>query len=197
MVAQLRPWALTLLVITQEAQQLGYEGSAGVDQQFLERAGGRKPVRGLESFREQIALMSELPAEDQERMLEETLRSSSVFSNQAGEGIEALLDAWERGDEAALAALIFGASGEPERHAALHERIFHARNRRMAEAIARDLARGGTRFCVVGAGHLVGSRSIVALLRERGFAVERPPATPGAARELRGGPAAPRQDAAR
>jgi hypothetical protein len=58
----------------------------------------------------------------------------------------------------------------------------------MARKIEAYLATAGTRFIIVGAGHLVGDDGIVALLRKQGYAVQQleharpgefPPPTPG------------------
>jgi hypothetical protein len=195
LVSQLRPWALALLVIATEAQALGYEGSQGVDQQFMQRAAGRMPIRGLETIEEQIALLSGLPPDSAEKLLVDAIRTSEPFSEEGETALRALLDAWERGDEARLAALVFAAEESDPDAAAFYERVYRARNARMAEALAPHLEDGGVRFCVVGAAHLVGERSIVSLLRERGFAVERPapPAAGGEPTPAAGGePGAPR-----
>jgi hypothetical protein len=56
----------------------------------------------------------------------------------------------------------------------LHEAVVLRRNRAWADEIARRLDGSGRIFIAVGAAHLVGQGSVVALLRARGIPVEGP-----------------------
>jgi uncharacterized protein YbaP (TraB family) len=45
----------------------------------------------------------------------------------------------------------------------------------MADELERLLQRPGTWFVVVGAGHFVGDRSVIALLKRKGYDIQRVP----------------------
>jgi hypothetical protein len=183
-VERLEPWAIALLVIEGALREAGYEGAYGVDQWFLARArDSGKRIVGLESVEFQLGLLSGLSREHAERLLRETLLAS-----RAGGGgvthVEAILDAWERGDAAALEDLAHAELADDPSLAPFYEATYFARNESMRDALVRLLADGRTRFCVVGAGHLVGERGIPALLARDGWRVSGPgfPAPPGDAR---------------
>jgi hypothetical protein len=53
----------------------------------------------------------------------------------------------------------------------MKQRIFDSRNVKMADRITTILRSGAPSFVAIGAGHLVGSGSVVDLLRARGFTV--------------------------
>jgi len=173
LVERLEPWAIALLVIEGSLREAGYEGAYGVDQWFLARArGAGKAIVGLESLEFQLELLSGLSGEHAERLLRETLLAS-----QAGGGVahvEAILDAWERGDAAALERLAHAELAQDPSLAPFYEATYFARNESMRDALVRLVADGRTRFCVVGAGHLVGERGIPALLAREGFRVTGP-----------------------
>ena len=78
------------------------------------------------------------------------------------------------------------AAGDPETAGALLNRemvkmpvsaklLLEDRNRRWAAAIAKRMQEPGTLFVAVGAGHLMGDRSVQALLKEKGILAERLP----------------------
>ena len=154
---------------------------------FVARAEGEKPVRGLETLLEQVGALSRLSPALKERFLAETLRGA-LDPSPGGDAVSALLDAWERGDEPALAGLVFGPLASDPTLAEFFEAMYFRRNEIMARRLGDHLRDGRTRFCVVGVSHLVGERSVVALLRGWGFSVERiaPPAEAPS-----NGPAAP------
>jgi uncharacterized protein YbaP (TraB family) len=168
--SRMRAWLLAQVVAQIEFEAAGYDADNGVDAWFLRRATGAKPVVQLESFEEQTRLFAGLPNALQETLLREILRETDVFL----ETTNAILRAWERGDEAMLLELLLGARDDPNLEA-FHKRVFVDRNRVMAErleALARD---GRERFVVIGTGHLIGPDSVPELLDHRGFEVERLP----------------------
>ena len=56
----------------------------------------------------------------------------------------------------------------------IYDKLFFSRNRKMADKIKTYLQKEGDFFVVVGAGHLVGDRSVVDLLRAEGYTVTGP-----------------------
>jgi uncharacterized protein YbaP (TraB family) len=85
--------------------------------------------------------------------------------------LEDLSAAYRRGDEATLTKAVFDPA-EMKKHPAMFDMIYHQRNKRWVPRIHQHLA-GERVFVAVGAGHLVGKKSVVTLLRTKGLKVER------------------------
>jgi hypothetical protein len=166
---QIEPWFLALQIDVREAERAGLDPRYGVDRHFALRAEARMPVVGLETAEFQMQLLSGLPADVQELLLMDTL----LRTDRAGQRMQKLVDAWERGDTAELERIVYQPLRETPRLAVFYERVMAGRNEHMTQRLA-GLARDGTlRFVVIGAGHTVGARGVPALLRDYGFEVER------------------------
>ncbi len=85
--------------------------------------------------------------------------------------IESMQKAWANGDTGAMSKLFDKSINDVP---SLHQVLITDRNKRWADEIAKLMAGAGTVFIAVGAGHLVGDDSVIALLRQRGFKVEGP-----------------------
>jgi uncharacterized protein len=171
-VSRMRPWLMAQRVAQIEFAAAGTDPDSGVDAWFLRRAAAEeRPVAQLETLEEQMAAFGALPASVEDALLRDVLEQSPAFR----ETVHAVLWAWEHGEEARLLELLLGGREDP-RLAAFHQVVFVARNHRMAARLAaRAAADGGTRFVVVGTGHLIGPESVPELLARYGFAVERHP----------------------
>lgn len=164
----MRPWALALVLQSVELDRLGYDPALGVDRHFLLRARERGlAVEELEGLEAQYALFADMDPVMEEDFLAQTLDELDASAALARE----IVSAWRRGDTRALERAIFAGLEEDPRAAPVHERIFFARNRAMATKIKAYLEKGRAAFVVLGAGHLVGERGVVALLREMGYTV--------------------------
>lgn len=160
------PWMVALALQEQLFRESGFVPEQGVDRALLERARGRVPVIPLETLEEQVGLLDGLPREVQELMLREVLLQAGETNRVLGE----LMAAWRAGDARALEAAVFRDLVRHPELAPFYERTFFARNRRFAAALRELLRRSDGRLLVaVGAGHLVGGRGLVALLRGAGF----------------------------
>jgi uncharacterized protein YbaP (TraB family) len=163
-----QPWAAALALSLIPIMQAGYNPASGVDRS-VDAYGDQngKRMRALESAEDQIGFLSGLSPELQREMLIEAI-------NETQEG-PALLDrmsrAWERGDEAVLEQLVIEDTRRdyPE----LYETLFVRRNAEWMEPLLRELEGAGVDFVAVGAGHLIGEDGLVALMRARGYTVER------------------------
>ena len=167
----LKPWAVALAVSFVQAQAEGLEPEQGVDLYFLERARGQKPIGSLESAGGQFALLDSFSPEMQELMLRGALEETDAPGGATP--LQPILGSWEEGNEEAMSASLFDPLKEHPELAPFYERVFFARNTAMSEWVERFLAEPRTRFVVVGAGHLIGERGVVAQLRARGCHVER------------------------
>jgi uncharacterized protein YbaP (TraB family) len=164
----MKPWYVTNLLVLMELREGGYEAEHGVDRHFIQRTNG-KPIVELESASEQLALLDRLPLRIQESMLWDALERSPDFDR----ATDQLMEAWRRGDERTLQALVFRPIREGADFELFYDSIFFQRNEAMAQRLA-ELARDGKmRFAAVGAGHMLGPRGIPSLLCDRGFEVRR------------------------
>lgn len=186
MFESLKPWFAAMLVTQVEFRQAGYQFELGVDYLLLERAQGHKPVVGLETMESQFELLDRLPAPLQELMLKDALARVDHLQQE----VAGLIEAWERGDEAALEKLLFSAREEYPEIEPFYDRVFFERNENMASQLAGLAADGRTRLVVLGAGHMVGDRGVPALLARRGYRVERLRSFSKKASSRAGGPAA-------
>ncbi len=180
-----KPWFASQMILMTELSSAGYDAALGVDKGFVDQASGEKPITGLETLASQFATLDGQTLAVQELMLRDVLLRSDALVAYTGE----LLDAWSRGDEAALESQIFRPADEAPELVSFYASFFWQRNAAMAARLV-ELARDGqTRFVVLGAGHMLGEKGIPALLAQRGFVVER--VLPGAAARLPDAAAAP------
>ncbi|WP_299327156.1 TraB/GumN family protein [Parasphingopyxis sp.] len=163
----LETWAAALMLVQVTLADLGLDPESGVEEQLeLMFELAEKPISGLETPAEQLGFFDTLPEEAQRYFL-----SSVVGSvEEAREEFAAMLSAWRRGDEAAIAEAFDGELVESD---PLREALLTRRNANWAEWIEERLAEPGTVFMAVGAGHLAGQFTVQDFLAEAGIAVER------------------------
>ena len=76
---------------------------------------------------------------------------------------------WEKGDTDKLYAILFKSfKGYPQ----IENRLLRRRNKDWLHKIEEMMAENKNIFIVVGAGHLIGPGSVVALLKEKGYEVK-------------------------
>lgn len=155
------PWVQVVAVQGARLEALGHRSANGVEARLLAEAGAKRRVV-LEGFAAQLARIDAIPAEAQRRWLERAKASP-------GDPAE-LVRLWARGDVAALDRLVAKETGSDP---VLAEALVARPNRAWSDWITQRMARPGTVFVAVGAGHLAGQGSIVARLRDKGLAVER------------------------
>jgi len=166
MYRRMRPWFVALTLTLLELQRLGYAPEHGIDRYFQDRASGSKQILGLETVDDQITLFSGLSDRVQSLLLEETLVEMKDLDPMMQEAFRA----WHDGDGEALDRALLASMHRPE-YRPLYQRVFLDRNEKMARGIDGYLKTSGTYFVVVGSGHLVGNRGVVALLRAKGHQV--------------------------
>ena len=162
----MKPWMVALTLSALVIQQGGYEVDAGLDMHFYERAQeASTPVRALETVDQQIDVFEELGLDAQVAYLRSTVEEVDDLVEQMDE----LTALWQAGDTEGLAEALTGSLVE---HPELEERILYERNEAWVPQVVSFLEEGGTTTVIVGAGHLVGDRSVVDLLEAQGFQVE-------------------------
>ena len=164
------PWLVATSVAVLQFRELGFQEELGVDRMFIERAEREKvPIVELETAEEQFALFANLPRDLQDLMLRDTLVRARESPDEASQ----LVEAWARGDDAALEEIALEPLERAPEFAPFYERVLFQRNERMAERLAELALDGRVRLVVVGAGHMLGPRGIPALLAARGFEIRK------------------------
>lgn len=167
--ARLKPWAVLLLL----AQPPAGGGGPTLDEVLLDEARRRRMTAvGLELPDEQVAALDAIPVASQAALVRWTLAHRAELPAEH----ERAVQAWLRGDLAALAALA-AAPGRRDPAVAPHfaeltRHLVVNRSAQMAHRLFVPL-REGRVFVAVGALHLYGVRGLPALLRAQGCRVTR------------------------
>lgn len=165
--AQFEPWFIILQLNAILMQQLGLDADNGIDIHYSRLAvRDGKPVTGLETIQQQIAYFDDLPDADQLELLHQFLRDIDKVEKD----LDALLAAWRDGNDEKLDELLQEGWQEST---SLGEALVYRRNRDWIPRLQALADKPGTTLIMVGAGHLVGERSVPDLLRREGYAVER------------------------
>lgn len=168
--ARVEPWLVALTLMDLGMGRHGYRADRGLEQYFLGRAArDGKPIDGLESVDAQVGVFESLSADEQQAMLDQTLTELEDANAATAE----LVAAWRDGALERLGAELLD---EFERYPRLYRMLVVDRNRSWIDPLVEHLERPGEELVVVGALHLVGADSVVNMLEQRGYAVER--ATP-------------------
>jgi uncharacterized protein YbaP (TraB family) len=162
----LKPWFLSLMLLTLEWQKVGFEADLGLDKHFYDQArSDAKTVQGLETVAFQVSRFDSMTMEEQDRLLAETLKELDTQQT----AVTALADAWRAGDVPTVERLVLqDLRSEPR----LYQRLLIDRNRDWLPKLEALFARRGRAFVVVGAAHLIGPDGLIAMLRARGYTVE-------------------------
>jgi len=165
---QYKPGLLVLTLTSLQFMQKGLSPEHGIDLHFTQQARGKKPILELESAAYQIELMLNLP--DQEAMLKQTLDEFGQYD----ELIRLLDQYWRTGDAEQLSQLMIEEPlKEYPESKPIIQAMFFDRNHNMTRKIETYLQSKETYFVVVGAGHLIGPQSIIELLQQAGYQLER------------------------
>lgn len=165
----MKTWLAAIAIGDGAVERLGYTQADGVEATLTARArAAHKAVIGLETPEAQLRIFDNLPETDARALLDSTVDDLAT----ARDDTNALVAYWQAGETEALAAdFDKGFRSTP----ALARALLANRNKAWADWIAARLNVPGKVFLAVGAGHLGGPGSVVALLQAKGLAVERVP----------------------
>lgn len=164
---RMRPAIAMITLSLIEMQARGLDPKAGIDRHFLNRAHKEgKTTLELESVIQQLRMLNSV--KKPELYLQQTLDQVSDMDS----FVPRMTKAWKSGDREAIYQLVIRESLEqhPEFEPLL-ELLFYQRNRAMAERIRELSGEHKKLFVVVGAGHLVGEKSVTELLEKSGFSI--------------------------
>jgi uncharacterized protein YbaP (TraB family) len=160
-----KPWFVSMLLMQTVMQRAHFEAKYGVDMQLNARAhSANKSIVGLESVEMQLGMFDSLSPAEQETMV---LKSSGPDSS--SRVLMKIKDAWMTGDVGALDDLLNqGLKDVPT----LFAKLVSDRNAAWLPKIEQMMKTGDDALIVVGAGHLVGKKGVVEMLRAKGYAVD-------------------------
>jgi uncharacterized protein YbaP (TraB family) len=161
-----KPWMLALTLQGMEWQKAGFDANLGLDQHFYDMAKtAGKRVQGLETLQYQISRFDEMPMEQQDRLLAETLKELDTTK----EEFTKLADAWQAGDAPQVEKLALeDLRSEPE----MYKRLLVERNQQWLPKIEALFSRPSPAFVVVGAAHLIGPDGLLTVLKSKGYTIE-------------------------
>jgi len=164
-VERLEPWAALLMLSMPPSR-----GAPVLDLVLYQKAlASGKPVQGIESVDEQLAVFRGLSLDDQVALLSATLAERE----QLPRIFDALVDAYLERDLGELMRLGRTlVSDDPDVDARLRAALIDDRNRRMFERLL-PLVREGDRFVAVGALHLPGPGGLLQRFGAEGFELAR------------------------
>ncbi len=162
-----KPWFLALTLTSMELIKLGFDPNYGLDNYFLSKASGKKKIEELESIDYQINLFSKFSDNEQDLFLLYTLKDLNMLRQE----VDNFTQAWTFGDTKSMESIITKKL-EDKRISSIYEKLIYERNRNMASKIEDFLRQKKTHFVIVGAGHLVGNKGIIEMLRGKGYLVE-------------------------
>lgn len=160
------PWYAAVALTALPLAQSGYSPANGVDERIgaeMKRLG--RPRIGLETAEAQFRMFDSLPLDVQKHYLGEVLDGIGTIN----EELAAIVREWTAGDPAKLAELLNADEDDPR----MVKALLTDRNKTWASWLQQRLAKPGTVFVAVGAGHLAGKDSVQDVLARAGVKVTR------------------------
>ncbi len=119
-----------------------------------------KPIAGIESYREQLAILQQIPLEYQVQSLVEM----GLHIRRHRRQLLRMAEVYKEGD-------IFKLYRAARRSASgLRQLLLYRRNHIMANRIS-EMATEHCTFCAIGAGHLAGGKGVIRYLKQKGWRV--------------------------
>ncbi|MES2989560.1 MAG: TraB/GumN family protein [Pseudomonadota bacterium] len=155
------PWLAAMMSAMAPLSKYGYDPESGAERTISAAAkAANKQLIGIETFEQQVGFFDGLPEEQQIKYLVTTLRDYE----KAGPMLDEMVANWAAGDPDTLATTMNDAMRENPEVAKV---LLADRNAHWAEWIEQRMAKPGTVFMAVGAGHLAGDDSVQTWLAKR------------------------------
>ena len=167
LLTRFEPWFLAITMLEVGMRKIGFEAERGIEQYVLGLSSGDgKEVLGLETLEFQIDIFDAMSPQLQQEFLVQTLTEL----DDAETTMNAMGDAWRAGELETLSDELLASFDE---FPSLYDTLVTERNEKWV-GLLEDMLDDRTRYLVVvGALHLVGSGSVIDLLKARGHAVQR------------------------
>ena len=164
---RMETWAAAFILLGNQYREMHLKGDSGVEAVLRDTFNTEgKPVGELETNLEQFGFFDRLPEKAQEALLEGAIDDSKS----ADAEFTGMLSAWSKGDVQGIARTFDrDLSGSPE----LAQALIHQRNANWSKWIEHRMTQPGALMIAVGAGHLAGKDSVIAMLQRDGYRVRR------------------------
>jgi uncharacterized protein YbaP (TraB family) len=164
---RMKTWAAGMVLFGATVQTLGVSSADGVEEHLKAefRAAG-KPIEGLETLEQQLGFFDTMAEPQQREFLEGVVDQKADDAADFGK----MVGAWAHGDEPGIARNFDRSMKKTD---ALRTVLIARRNAHWADAIVGRLNQPGTQLVAVGAGHLVGTDSVQAMLAKLGYTAQR------------------------
>jgi uncharacterized protein YbaP (TraB family) len=161
-----KPGFLVTMLSLLEAKKSGLSGD-GVDIFYSKQATiDKKPIEYFESAEFQINMIANMGKDNEDKFIKSNLEQLQNFKSM----FIGLLEAWRTGDDKQLNKLvIIPMKADPKTLKAL----LIDRNRNWIKDIDKMFTDNDREFVLVGVAHLVGNNSVLALLKAKGYRVEK------------------------
>lgn len=161
------PWFAAMTLAMAPLPKLGYDPNSGAEMTITAAAkAANKQLIGLETFEQQIGFFDTMPEDLQVKYLASTVKE---FNN-VGPLLDKMVAQWSAGDPDALGKTM---NEEMRKTPEVGKILLSDRNARWADWISARMAKPGTVFIAVGAGHLAGNDSVQAYLAKHNLKAER------------------------
>jgi uncharacterized protein YbaP (TraB family) len=162
-----KSWAVAITLGATLIKDLQYSADDGVEHGLTaDFTAAHKPINGLETSAQQFGYFNQLSEKAQARFLESIVDDAPNVVRDTAK----MIAAWETGNPQIIAdAFDKDMKKEPE----LQRVLLHNRNANWSKWIINQLNGRGITLVAVGAGHLAGRDSVVAMLNAKGLKVSR------------------------
>jgi uncharacterized protein YbaP (TraB family) len=155
----------SIILLGPQFKALGLSGGAeGVLKSAFAAEG--KPIGELETNVKQLSFFDRLPESAQRALLEGAIEDQKTTETE----FSGMLDAWSKGDVKGIAQTF---DRELSESPALQQDLLRQRNANWSKWIEQRMTEPGTIMIAVGAGHLAGKDSVLAMLKRDGYQVRR------------------------
>jgi uncharacterized protein YbaP (TraB family) len=163
-----RPWFAALTISNATIEHAGYDTESGVDRKVETVFGAREIApKGFKTVEEQMGVFARMGRKQELAFLRETLEE---YKNASVE-LDQMVSRWAAGDIDNLEKLLV--EKMKDENLDIYQVIIVDRNASWADRIAEMLKGKGTVFIAVGAMHLIGPDSVLAMLKAKDIASER------------------------
>jgi uncharacterized protein YbaP (TraB family) len=160
-------WLAAFELLGVRFREIGLKGEEGPEQTLrTEFQAASKPIGQLETNTEQLGYFDKLPESAQRLLLEGAIEEPKSMDNDFAR----MLASWSKGDVKAISVSF---NRELSVSPALKEALLQRRNANWSRWVERRMASPGSVMVAVGAGHLAGPGSLVAMLKNEGYRVRR------------------------
>lgn len=168
---RMRPWLAELSLEVEGMKKQRFAATSGVEEAIERADQDKRPVIGLETIDEQIALLAPTDPKVELQAFEASLKEDDGGTKAPKDAMGPLLDAWMHGDVGRLDRLI---NAVISRYPDARKLMLDDRNKAWAIKLAALLDEDKIYFVTVGAAHLGGADGVPNLLRAKGLKVEGP-----------------------